>query len=82
MKLNKTKQKQTLCNYFLLDCNKYEYTKFKYYVSYISDILCLQNYTLSFQKNWLSDFSIFTIILLPAVNKNSSDKWCTYVPPT
>ena len=57
------------------------YTKFKYSISWISDILCLEDYSLSFQKNWLSDISIFTIILLPAVNEKSPEKLSTYVPP-
>ena len=81
MKQNKTKQTQTLCKCCLLDCKRYKYTKFKYNIFCISDILCLEDYSLSFQKNWLSDISIFTIVLLPAVNKNSSEKLSTYVPP-
>lgn len=61
MKQNKTEQKPTLCKYFLSDCNRYWYTKFKYNISSISGILCLEYRSLSYQKNWLSDISIFTI---------------------
>lgn len=43
---------------------------------------CLWKIYLPFQKNWLSDISIFTIILLPAVNKNSPEKLSTYVCST